>query len=195
MQAEVEVDEEVHVKLAAALTAAVVVARHRRALGVADSVAEPLGRALRGAEVRVVDAVAAVVLALRDVARAVAGAVADPARQAARRALAKLRLRLLDRAAAGVPAECGMWGVRCGVWGVTQSWCGPYRKPNSHEHVASVCVHETSSGESACTATPRVRESRRIAPELRRSRAGAAPELRPELRGSAWNCASPTAHT
>ena len=24
-----------------------------------------------------------------------------------------------------------------------------YRKPNSHEHVASVCVHETSSGESA----------------------------------------------
>ena len=114
VEAEAEVDEEVHVKLAAALTAAVVVARHRRALGVADSVAEPLGRALRGAEVRVVDAVAAVVLALRDVARAVAGAVADPARQAARRALAKLRLRLLDRAAAGVPAECGMWGV-CGV--------------------------------------------------------------------------------
>ena len=146
---EVEVDEEVHVKLAAALTAAVVVARHRRALSVADSVAEPLGRALRGAEVRVVDAVAAVVLALRDVARAVAGAVADPARQAARRALAKLRLRLLDRAAAGVPAECGMWGVRCGGWGVTPSCCGPYRKPNSHEHVASVCVHETSSGESA----------------------------------------------
>ena len=114
VEAEAEVDEEVHVKLAAALTAAVVVARHRRALGVADSVAEPLGRALRGAEVRVVDAVAAVVLALRDVARAVAGAVADPARQAARGALAKLRLRLLDRTAASVPAECGMWGVRCG---------------------------------------------------------------------------------